>query len=128
MSELDTELLWTPSEDLKTVIREAWSWLLKDHAEPWRVTLVGDAFLKTRIGEILWLQAGAGSLSLAAPSEDAFWAALVGEEGELWLLPNVVSRLRAADKLTRPGECYTCAPRVRGGPVRGREPQPCARG
>ena len=102
------------SSDLQLILGEAamavwfdeWRWKTGDDTTPLLVTLFGDVFYSNGAGEVFWLDTGVGSVSRVAAAKQEFEQLLNSEKSELWLLPTLVDRLRAAGKRLGPDECY----------------------
>ena len=71
------------------------------------VTLFGDLFYEQPAGEIWWLNSGTGSIKKVSASGAEFRQRLKTDDAELWLLPQLVDRLRVAGKILAAEQCYT---------------------
>ena len=98
-----------PDTEALSQLRSAWSWCLPKHFEVLLVTAFGDVFFEVVDEGIYWLNTGTAEVEPIAADRGEFKAKLEGEEGEEWLLPDLVQELQSEGKVCGPGECYTYA-------------------
>ncbi len=85
-----------------------WKWLLDNHEEVILVSAIGDMFLLGKDKAIYWLDVGMGELTCVAESIDEFQNLLREEEKiNIWLLPQLVSKLVSAGKVLGKNQVYS---------------------
>lgn len=102
-----SEVTCRPSAAAVQALRTHWSWLL---GEDWTLLLVsalGDVFVEVRAGSVWWLSTATGDLEQVAESRDVFLALLHTDRTDEWLLPGLVTVLRAQGRRLAEGECYS---------------------
>lgn len=85
-----------------------WRWLLSPELRPLYATLLGDLFLESKDGQVLWLDVGSGALEVVAKDREQFEKLLTDPENvDLWFGRPLVDSLRKANMNLNPGECYS---------------------
>jgi hypothetical protein len=102
-----SSLTFTPDAEAVQTLRSSWAWLLTESYKPVLFSVLGDPFLQTESGAILWLNTGTAELVEVAQSWDHFVELLGTEQADEWFMPNLVEQLHAAGKVAGPGQCYT---------------------
>ncbi len=102
-----SEVTCRPSEAAVQVLRTHWAWQL---GEGWTLLLMsalGDVFVEVQAGSVWWLSTATGDLEQVAESREAFLRLLHTDRTDEWLLPGLVSVLRAQGQRLAEGECYS---------------------
>jgi hypothetical protein len=96
-----------------------WSWLLSDRYRLLGVTRMGDAFVETGDGKVLFLDTLEGCLKEAANDARTFFELLkAGKLDRALFLPDMVALMEARGERLAPGQCYCYhLPPVLGGPL-----------
>ncbi len=95
----------------------AWRWLLPPGAEPLLITALGDVFVRTNDGRVMFLDTETGKLENVAGSLDE-WDGLLrdGNAIETWFRPTFIAELeRRHDSLKAPLVFSPTTPSVLGG-------------
>ncbi|MCW1926417.1 DUF1851 domain-containing protein [Luteolibacter arcticus] len=96
-----------------------WRWLVGERTEFMLAGSLGDLFLRDETGQVLWLDTGAGQLSVVAGSHEEF-RELLQQPNQVneWFLPQLVGDLLASGKQLAPGQCFSYkVPPMLGGKV-----------
>ena len=86
---------------------DTWRWLVDASCQVILVGTLGDLFVQNAIGQVFWLDAGWGQLTLVAENPDAFQQSLLQPENlDQWFVPQLVGDLLTSGKQLKPGECF----------------------
>lgn len=100
-------LLMDPAGKDWNKLLDYWRPPLPPDSTLWFVNLLGEPFLTTTDGEVHWLTVGTGTLSVVAPTREAFARLLdQRENADTWLRIPLVERCRAAGIVLGADDCY----------------------
>lgn len=94
--------------DLTKEICDAWSWLVPEPWEPILCSRIGGIFLRSKRGEVLWLDTAVALVDPIAATVDEFneTCRSNSEIVHEWFGTALVDKLHSAGKVAGPGDCY----------------------
>lgn len=101
------EFLDLASVDTSTLL-ESWRWLVPKSISIHRITLLGNAFLRSGNGAVFWLDVGRGQFTRIATSASEFNQALASSiNTQQWFVPNLLAAIRNHLPALQSGQCYS---------------------
>lgn len=102
----DKELFGYYDPSSKNDLLEDWRWLIGSTAQPFLITVLGDAFVQENDGTVFWLQVTAGDYTKVANSFEEF-SEEFEKNYEEWILPGLALAVLEEKGVLPPNSCFS---------------------